>query len=162
MVLARIIVKNEYEEKGDLVFRPLIRSFIENGISLIVDNNKAMILGLVQDDVFYELSTWKPIHYSGYEIISSEEFGKIIDNLSVENLHVLRKIINELVFYKNDDMHINPGMIEELARDRGIEFTAYNESLSIINPYEEPYNGYNDFMYKCQVLEDMKANKRVK
>ncbi len=153
MVLAKIIVKNEYQEKGDLVYRPLIRVLKEYGLNEIIEDDQAILLGMVQDGVFYELSTWKEIPYANYQIISRDEFSEIIDHLSVENLHMLRRIINSLIFHRGDDIPFSVSMIEDLARDRGIEFAAYNKDLTAINPYEEPYDGYNDFFYKCLVLK---------
>ena len=153
MELAKIIVKSNYEKKGDLVFRPLIRMLNKCDLSGIVNDNETIILGLVQDDIFYEFTTWKPIHNASYKIISMEEFNCIIDNISVDNLHQLRTIINAMVFNKNDNINFDASMIEDLAKDRGIEFNAYNQDLSNINPYEEPYDGYNDFLYKCKKLK---------
>ncbi len=152
MYLGKIVVKNNYEKKGDLVYRPLIRAYHENGLDSFISGDNVYLLGIVRDNIFYELFTWKSIPYSDYEIITYEEFDSILDSLPLENARILKKTINNFVFNKNSDKNYNASSIEELAKDRMVEFMAYNNNLTDINPYEEPLNGYNDFEYKCKVL----------
>ena len=64
----------------------------------------------------------------------------------------MKKAINSVIFKKENETKYDE-VLEEQAFDRAIEFNAYNRDLSKINPYEEPVNGYNDFDYKCKVLE---------
>lgn len=152
MVLGKIVVKNNYEQKGDLVFRPLIRAYKNNGFDAFIDGDKALILGIIRDNVFYELFTSEVIPYANYEVIGSEEFNGILDSLSYKEIKVMKKAINSVIFKKENETKYDEAL-EEQAFDRAIEFNAYNHDLSIINPYEEPVNGYNDFDYKCKVLK---------
>ena len=153
MKFAKIVVKYDYEEKGDLVFRPLKRAYEKMQFSPLIENNNAILLGIVRDNNFYELFTWKEIPFSKYQEIELEEFYNIIDNFSMDKVSLLKKTINALIFNKNKEIDNSVYAIEELAKDRAIEFDAYDNDLTSINPYNEPLNGYNDFSYKCKILE---------
>ena len=152
MFLGKIVIKSNYEKKGDLVFRPLVRAYKNNGFDAFIDGNDIFLLGIVNDDVFYELFTWKPIPYKNYELIDGEEFDDMMRNLPLEKARLLKKMINNFVFGKHDEMFYNSSEIAEYAKDRAVEFDAFNHDLTEINPYQEPLNGYNDFTYKCKVL----------
>ena len=89
---------------------------------------------------------------ANYEVIGSEEFENILDSLSYKEIKIMKKAINSVIFKKENETKYDE-VLEEQAFDRAIEFNAYNSDLSKINPYEEPVNGYNDFDYKCKVLE---------
>ena len=153
MFLGKIVVKNNYEKKGDLVFRPLIRAYLNNGFDAFVKDDKAFLLGIVNNDVFYELFTWKAIPYSDYEIIDISEFDKILRDMPLEKARILKKMINNFVFDKRDESFYDPEALIENAKDRAVEFDAFNRNLTDINPYQEHLNGYSDFSYKCKVLE---------
>ena len=148
MVLGKIIIKSDYENKGDLVFRPLVRAFLQNGFVNFIQGDKVFLLGVIKNNTFYELFTRKVILTSDYEIISAYEFKDIIDSLSEDQIDALRDAINNSLSSK--DYY---STMEDLADDRAVEFNAYNRNLSKINPYEEPLNGYSDFEYKCKKLE---------
>ncbi len=158
MIFGKIVVKNNYQEKGDLVFRPLIRAYEALGFDCFFENENAFLLGIIKDDVFYELFTLKPINYSNYEIIKDvNEMSKIINQIPIEKARLLRKAINNIIFNKHEENHYDSKDIADLAHDRAIEFAAYDKELTDINPYEEPFNAYNDFNYKCKVLEKRKT-----
>ena len=156
MKFAKIVVKYDYEEKGDLVFRPLKRIYEKMGFTSFIDNDDTILLGIVRDNDFYELFTWKKIPFSIYQEIDLKEFYDIIDNFPMDKVSLLKKTINALIFNKNKEILDNMYNIEDLARDRAVEFNAYDNHLTSINPYDEPLNGYNDFSYKCKVLEKRK------
>ena len=72
MFLGKIVVKNNYGKKGDLVYRPLVRAYQANGLNSFIDGDSVYLLGIVRNNVFYELFTWKSIPFADYEIISYE------------------------------------------------------------------------------------------
>ena len=148
MVLGKIIVKSDYENKGDLVYRPLVRAYLQNGFINFMQKDKVFLLGIIKNGVFYELFTRKVIPTTKYEEISVHEFKSLIDSLSEEQIEELKMTINDSL--SGNDTH---STMEELATDRAVEFDAYNNDLSKINPYAEPLNGYGDFEYKCKILE---------
>lgn len=156
MYLGKIVVKNNYEQKGDLVFRPLVRAYKKNGLECFVEEDKAILLGIVRDGIFYELFTWEPILYSNYELIDFDEFDSILNCLPIEKAGILKKTIVSFVFNKTEEYFFDSNSIEELAMDRAVEFDAYNRDLTDINPYQEPFDGYTDFEYKCKILEKNK------
>jgi len=157
MFFGKIVVKENYEKRGDLVFRPLIRAYNALGLDSFFENEDAILLGIIEDNNFYELFTWKKIEYSNFEIIDSSRFEEIMSNMPLEKARLLKKTINNLVFNKHEEKEMTSSSIEELAHDRAIEFQAYDKALTDINPYKEPLNGYNDFAYKCKVLEKRKT-----
>lgn len=157
MFFGKIVVKDNYEKRGDLVFRPLIRAYSALGLDSFFENDDAILLGIIEDNNFYELFTWKKINYSNFEIIDASRFEEIMSNMPLEKARLLKKTINDLIFNKHEEKEITSSSIEELAHDRAIEFQAYDKALTDINPYKEPLNGYNDFAYKCKVLEKRKT-----
>lgn len=154
MVLGRIVVKNNYDKEGDLVYRPLVRAYLRNGLDSFIEEGNVMLYGIIHENIFYELFTGKEIPYSKYEIIDKENFDELIERLSLKEMKVIKKTINDFVFEKKESNAIDVGTMIDLATDRAVEFGAYNRNLSSINPYSEPLNGYNDFNYKCKVLEN--------
>ena len=61
MVLGKIVVKSTYENKGDLVYRPLVRAYLQNGFINFTQKDKVFLLGIIKNGVFYELFTRKAI-----------------------------------------------------------------------------------------------------
>ena len=179
MEYAKMTIKSDYRQRGDLVLRSYIRAMIKTLTPELLDINndyeklinykgpylcdidKAYIYGIVDDNgVFYEIFTWQAIPYANYELISMEEFNDIISNFPFNKIEEIKNVIEEIVFDKNKKVDYSSQFIEELARDRAIEFEAYYNYLTNVNPYEEPLNGYNDFMYKCKSLRKTRGVKR--
>lgn len=158
MIFAKINVKKEYEKRGDLVFRPLARVYEKIGTAYSTKDSVVPLIGIIYKGEFYELTTWKKIEKAYYEIISFEEFEMILNNLKLENLKLLRKLINYSVFREPSKFDYGISSIEDLAKDRWIDFEGYNNDLTNVNPYQEPLNGYNDFVYKCKMKKLMEDN----
>lgn len=158
MFFAKINVKNDYEKRGDLVFRPLSRIYKKIGAGYNTSDNVVPLVGIVSNNVFYEFTTWKKIEDVKYEIISVDEFETILNNLKIENLKKLREMINYIIFNEQSKNDYGISSIEDLANDRWIDFDGYNNSLTNVNPYLEPLNSYNDFIYKCKMQKIMKEN----
>ncbi len=156
MVFGKIVVKEKYEREDDLVFRPLVRAFRKIDADSFLTDNGCIIIGVIRDGQFFELFTWRMIPYAQYEEIETEEFFKIIDGLSLDQLKIIKRVIRSCVFNDDVNMTFSASTIEELARDRAVEFDAFVHDLTPINPYEEPYEGYNDFAYKCKKLQKVK------
>lgn len=158
MFFAKINVKRDYEEKGDLVFRPLSRIYEKLKTAYSTKDKIVPLIGIVYKNDFYEFTTWKKIADAEYEIIDFEEFEIIINNLKLENLKNLREMINYSIFNELSKKDFGISNIEDLAKDRWIDFEGYNNSLTNVNPYQEPLNGYNDFNYKCKMMKKMKES----
>ena len=76
MKYAKIVVKNNYEKRGDLVLRSYIRALRKINEERLLDGENALIYGIIDDEnKFHELFT--------DEIIECPyiENGKIIDRL---------------------------------------------------------------------------------
>ncbi len=160
MEYAKIIVKNDYEKRGDLVLRSFIRALKKaNGVELL-DGDNALIYGMVDEfGRFYEFFTKEIIDCENYVIIPLEEYIDVCF-MPREKKDTLRKIIEKLILEKDIELEIDSSTIEELAKDRLIEFKAYNNYLSRINPFtrlDEQSNmfAYNSFQYKLKEIKKM-------
>ena len=160
MRYAKIIVKNNYEQRGDLVLRSYVRALKKIREGRLLDGDNAIIYGVINDDgKFYELFTNEVIDYDNYVYVDIEE---IFDTYTMPNnrKELLKKLIEKVLFEKENDLNIEISTIEDLANDRAIEFDAYNNFLSRINPYmrlsemeEKKYNAYNSFIEKIKELK---------
>ena len=83
-------------------------------------------------------------------------------------LENIKRVIESVIFGKENDFDFEISTMEDLAMDRSVEFDAYNNSLSRINPYfrlgdiddQKIYNAYNNFTYKIKELtKSQKKNK---
>ena len=156
MNYGKIVVKNNYEKKNDLVFRPLVRAYKKIGVNSLMEGDSAVLLGVInEEDKFVEVFTKEVINYDEYEHVSVLDAYYMLAPIKVEQANMLRKVIGKLVFNKEISEDLEISTMEDLARDRGIEFQAFNDSLTSNNVYSEPYNGYNDFNFK---LEKVKKN----
>ena len=164
MIFAKIVVKGDYQEKGDLVFRPLVRAYKEIGANSLIEGESAILLGVVdKNGVFHECFTREIINYSKYEELNNSDDQKYLGNLSQEQVSLLSSRIKELLFNerKIDYSDVKKAM-EEDANDRSIEKKAYDDGLSMVNPYDkENPNGYKNFLFKCALLEEFNKNKSM-
>lgn len=162
MKFAKIVLKNNYDKKGDLVLRSLIRAYDAIGVNpVLLYHGEALIIGVVdgKDNLFHEVFTGNVIEYDDFDLISIAEFKSIFMSLTLEKQELIKQVYEKMIFNmkKEDDYSSSEyEKIRNLARDREVEFRAYNNGLSFINPYEEPLNGYNDLQYKCKKLTNFR------
>ena len=155
---AKIIVKNNYESENDLVFRPLIRAYNLLKMNTLLEDDNALLLGVIEDGKFIELFTKKEINNVSYEEIDMLDVYYKIARLSREEVNELCTLYNYLIFNEEARLPYEVSTIEDLAMDRAIEFKAYNDGLTNHNVYSEPFNGYNDFNFK---LENLNKTKKI-
>ena len=163
MRCAKIVVKNNYEKRGDLVLRSYIRALRKINAGVFLDGDNAVIYGIVDNSgIFHELYTDEVIDYDNYLPVIAEELYRPLD-MNEEKKALIKKIINKVLFGKNVDLDIEISTIEELSEDRAIEFDAYNNYLSRINPYQrlntsnpDSLNDYNNFSRKLEEIKVMK------
>ena len=166
MEYAKIIVKNNYEKRGDLVLRSYIRAIKKANAGKLLDGENALIYGVIDDNNnFHELFTNRVINYDNYVPVSIDELFAV-SKVSSDKKALLEKIMNTIIFGDKIDIDFEVSSIEDLAKDRAIEFDAYHHFLSRINPYlrlseidnQDLYNAYNNFLYK--IREVMIINKK--
>lgn len=156
MKYAKIIVKNNYNDEGDLVFRALFRAYKKIGVDCLIDIDKAIIPGLVDEksNKFYVLFTGDEIDYSYYEEMNVDEFKKIMHNLSPISQENIKKVMQKLLFAQEVDLPYEEDKIEMMiddALDRQIEHMANMNGLSSINPYCSPIiHDFNDWSLLSQ------------
>lgn len=163
---AKIIVKNNYEKRGDLVLRSYIRALQKAKIGKFLDGENAVIYGFIDDNgLFHELYTGEVIDYDGYVEIIAEEMYRAFGLSDVEK-ELIKKLNEKILFGKDVKIDLEISTSEDLAKDRSIEFDAYNNCLSRINPYmrlseneQERYNAYNSFETKLKEIKKMRKTK---
>ena len=155
----KIIIKNDYEQEGDLVLRSYIRALKKINALMLLDGDTAIIYGSIDDDnKFHELLTDKVIEYDKVLRITEDD-EKRLSELSYFDIEKVKMIIEKVIFNKDIKLDFEISNMEELAMDRFIEFEAYSNGLSAINPYSRleedivDYNIYNNFSYKCKKLK---------
>ncbi len=169
MKCAKIIIKDNYEQRGDLVLRSYIRALKKAKANLLLDGNNGIIYGVVDEaGDFCEIFTSRVIDYDDYVTISPQEdieFCKEISILSQEEMLLLKNIIENVLFNQNNELGFEVSSMEDLAKDRAIEFDAYDNFMSLINPYQrlnendvQRYNDYNNFLRKIEEIKVMKKN----
>ena len=168
MNVGRIVVKNNYEKRGDLVLRSYIRALKKIKAGVLLREDHAYIYGNIgEDGKFYEFFTKELIDYNYYDLASPDElYG--LNYIPIKEMYQIKKIIDHVLFRKDIDFNFEISSIEELAEDRAIEFEAYNNYLSRINPYmrldeenQDRYNAYNNFEIKLEELKKMRELDRA-
>ena len=163
MKYAKIIVKNNYECRGDLVLRSYIRALEKVNAIRFLENGNAVIYGVVDNDnTFYELLTNEIINIDNYVFVDVIELFDA--EFMPDNIRDLMKKINEkILFGKDVELGFEVSTIEDLAKDRAIEFEAYDRYLSRINPYQRltsdnmnSVNDYNNFLRKVEEVNIMR------
>ena len=174
MEYVRIVVKDNYEKRGDLVLRSYIRGLKKIKAHVLLSNSimpgaeKAYIYGEIKDGRFHEFFTNRVIDYDEYEKAPKEDI-EAITHLPLTDLNAIKEIIERTIFNKIVNIKLEISTIEELAEDRVIESVAYTNYLSGIRPFrrlgevdnDELYNGYNNFLYKIKILKEMKKHDEV-
>ena len=159
MIYAKIIVKSNYERRGDLVLRQYVRAIKKIKAGKLLDGNNALIYGMVDEfGRFHELFTKKVFDYNGYVVVPLEEYTDICFTVGYKR-ELLTKVIDEVLFENKSDLNIEYSTMEELARDRAIELDAYEAHLSRVNPYQRvatPATDCNNFLNKIKEINKMK------
>lgn len=163
MKYAKIIVKNNYEQRGDLVLRSYIRALRKIKANRFLDENKAFIYGTVSDNnSFFEMFTREKIDYDNYIVVSQEEYLNAYS--SKADIRELPKVIQKVLFNKDVDLNFEISDIKELTEDNSVEYEAYLKSMSPINPIGESnefrmsaylHNECNNFLHKVEEIKKM-------
>ena len=143
MKYAKIVIKNNYEKRGDLVLRSYLRALKRINANLLLGENEAYVYGTVdENNKFHELLTGEVIEFDYFKTISEGDILRVL-NLPIEELYKIKKCINSVLFGNGVD---SDSSIEEKAEDRYVEFDAYDKFLSRINPYERLSSDENQLM----------------
>ena len=154
MIYYKIYLCNNYETENEISNRPLERGYIKVGaINLI--NEKPFLLVFVDRDMlvheFYtgaylrmcnitgsdeddSILTFNDLIQFNFESVNDSELQKFV---ALRNNKNLKKVIRKVIF--NEDNDIEVSTMEELAQDRAIQSTAYDNNLTSINPYTDRY-----------------------
>jgi hypothetical protein len=174
MEYVRIVVKDNYEKRGDLVLRSYIRGLKKINANVLLSNSimpgaeKAYIYGEIKDGKFYEFFTNRVIDYDEYEKAPKEDINSIT-HLPLSNLNMIKEVVEYTIFGKITNIKLEVSTSEELAEDRLVESVAYSNYLSGVRPFrrlgevdnDELYNGFNNFFYKLKMIKEMKKHDEI-
>lgn len=139
----KIVIKNNFESKEDIVCRPLIRSFKRVKNNPLLSGENAFIYGYSDGDGVYELLTGLPIEYQdSYELVDNSQMLEVwshIFKISEEEINQLRLYISKYIF-QNDvklDYDVFAEEMKDRSFDRFLQFEAYDKGLSLINPFSK-------------------------
>lgn len=165
MKYAKIVIKDRYEQKGDLVLRSYIRAIkkikanLLLGLNLFSDSEKAYVYGVIKDDnKFHEFFTDRVIDYDNYEIVP-EDGIIVLRYIPLDEITKIKNVIEKVIFNEDIKLGFEVSTIDDLALDRKIEFEGFNNELSGVCPYPrlgKPGNSYDDFQYKIGIINKMK------
>ena len=136
MKYAKIIVKSNYDKRCDLVLRSYVRALKKIGESRLLSGDNAFIYGVIDDNnVFHELFTNEVIDFDEYVYVDVDELFEVA-NMSDARRELMTKIVQKVLF-KNPKVYLDFDVttLEEQSQDHYVEFEAYENHLSGINPY---------------------------
>lgn len=170
MDYAKIIIKSDYEKRGDLVLRSYIRALKRVGKvgELLLNGDEAYIFGVVDPNgLFHEFFTNNVIDYQDHTKLTDDEYeslyGILID-ITEDEVDELKDVMESVLFGEKRDLGFEVSTMEELSQDIYVEFEAFNHYLSRINPFQRLlpeedqsyYNAYNSLYYKVKAHNRMK------
>ena len=160
MEYAKIIVKNNYEKRGDLVLRSYIRAMRKIHEGRLLDGDNAVIYGVVNNGEFHELFTNRVINHSDYIYVNIDEIFDVA-MIDKDRKLLLNKIMRKVLFNEKVNLDFEVSTMEELFSDRTVEIDAYEKRLSRIHPYArlnegDPNNDYDNFFRKLEEIKEMK------
>ena len=164
MEYAKIIVKNDYEKRGDLVLRSYIRALKKAGKAgeLLLNGDEGIIFGVIDLDGNFN----NIIDYNGHSKLTQSEYNNLCDifvNLEDEKVSLLQNIMEAVLFDEKIDLGFDVSTMEELSKDRYVEFDAYNDYLSRIDPFPKlsdnddlrlPY-AFNILSFKIKAIKEI-------
>jgi hypothetical protein len=163
MIFYKIYLINNFETDNEISNRPLARGYEKVGAKELINDYPAIIVFIDNDMLVHEfytgsflrkynitgdredssILTFNDLSQFNFDLIPEEDIQKY--NSLRRNLE-LRKVIAKVIFNQNNDFEVST--MEELAQDRAIQFDAYNNGLTTINPYSEEYMGNQSLRLK--------------
>ena len=136
MRYAKIIVKNNYEKRGDLVLRSYIRALKKINESRLLDGDNAVIYGVVNENgEFHELFTNEIIDFDEYIYVNIEEIFDVA-MMPDDRKELLTRVMQKVLFRKERVfLDFEVSSLQDLSDDRYVEMEAYEKGLSGIIPY---------------------------
>ena len=163
MIFYKIYLVNNFETEKEISNRPLARGYEKVGANELLENYPSIIVFIDNDMLVHEFFTgsylrkynitgdsndsailaFNDLSQFYFELIPEQDIQKY-NNLR-KNLE-LRKVITKVIFNQNNDFELST--MEELAQDRAIQFEAFTNGLTTINPYSEEYMGNASLRYR--------------
>lgn len=166
MLFYKIFLDFPYDTENQIGNRPLLRGYLKSGAEVLIEDGKPYILTYVDDGLFIrEFFTTEflrkgnfcnPLYQMPEDFIKFNELSRFrivpVDKEELFNLLSLRKnkelllVIQKALFNIENDFEIST--MEELAADRAIQFDAYQQGLTTIDPYSAQYRENKALRYR--------------
>ena len=146
MKFVKITYKNDYDTTDRKGKRPLLRAYEKAGVKSFIEGGNPIVLAVLNKNCLYEMLTNKPLLVKNfeYEEINYEYVRTIIHNaIDNKELRKVYDIISVMFFNEDIDLGFEISDMDEMSRDRNIQFSAYNDDLTDINPYS--HDNLNDY-----------------
>ena len=149
MQYVKMIYTMDYDTVNGKSKRPLLRAYEKLGITELIEEGNPFVLGYVYNNgdksELRDFVTQRRIDSNGqsFQPISREEVKKIYDKMGVEKYKKLYGIMCTMFFEEKHDLGFEITTMDEMSRDRHIQWNAYQNGLTDINPYDsETLNDY--------------------
>ena len=152
MAYAKVNIKGNYKEQGDLVFRPLLRAYQKLGIIDMQKDESIPLIGIAYNDEFYEFTTWKKMDNVDFQIISREEFISLLASTFFLTKKMKKNI--ELIYYDEENYEY---FIEEENYSESID-EAKEITLNFKSSENEKAPELDKFKEKCENLIKSQIN----
>ena len=144
MIYYKIYLCNNYETENEISNRPLERGYIKVGAINLINEKPFLLVFVDRDMLVHEFYTGAYLRMCN--ITGSDEDDSILTfndliqfNFESVNDSELQKSNKNRRGIRKEDNDIEVSTMEELAQDRAIQSTAYDNNLTSINPYTDRY-----------------------
>ena len=159
--VVRILIKDHYDKKEDLVSRPLVRAYKKlnsENINKFITDGGIYLYGFIEDGIIRELVTQQVIDLNNmeYEIVNSSDVLSIMKSLTTKEIQRIYALISKYVFGASVEIDfVEVSTLEEKAKDRAYLFDEYNNNLTALNPYDK----VNPMEYDKSIVERGRKHK---
>lgn len=166
MLFYKIFLDCPYDTENQIGNRPLYRGYIKSGANELVEDGVPYILTYVDDGLFirefFTTEFLRKANFCNLPYETPEDFIKfndlsrfrivpvdkdeLFDLLSLRKNKALLCAIQKALFNLENDFELSS--MEDLAADRAIQFDAYQQGLTTIDPYSAQYRENRALRYR--------------
>ena len=166
MLFYKIFLDCPYDTENQIGNRPLLRGYLKSGAEVLIEDGAPYILTYVDDGLFirefFTTEFLRKANFCNPPYSTPEDFIKfndlsrfrivpvdkdeLFDLLSLRKNKELLSVIQKALFNIENNLEIST--IEELAADRAVQFDAYQQGLTTIDPYSQQYRENKALRYR--------------
>ena len=141
----KMFYTRDYDTKLEKSRRALLRAYQKAGILELIQDGYPFIMGYIEEDKMYELFTNSEFfNINGQFVgVSKSNIETILNNLGEEKKEKVRNIMRLMVsdevlpiWYEITTLGFDITDIDELSRDNAIQWFAYQDEMTDVNPYD--------------------------